>query len=186
MERDKIDHPDWSTPPSRPPARRAWRSVLLQELAATSQRIEQAVDGLPAEALTWQPDPDRWSVHMTLAHLTHAEPLFRRRLLCIVEDEHPLLPAFGPDEAHPRSERSFADLVVVFHSERQQTLALLYGLPESAWARPARHEKLGETTLRGQVQVMIDHDTAHLGQLHDVSQQWRDQRQPSTLHGGDR
>ena len=109
---------------SRSAARQAWRSVLLQSLAATPQRIAQAVDR-PAEALIWQAEPDSWSAHMTLAHLTHAEPLFRQRLVCIVEEHHPLLPAFGPDEALPRSDRSFGDLLAAFHSERQQTLALL-------------------------------------------------------------
>jgi uncharacterized damage-inducible protein DinB len=186
MGRDKFDLPDESTSTPRLPARRAWRSALLQTLTAAPQRIVHAVDGLAAEALTGQVDPESWSAHMTLSHLAHAEPLFRWRLACILEEADPLLPAFGPDEALPRSDRSFDELVAVFYRERQQTLALLYGLPESAWARPARHEKQGETTLRGQVQVIIDHDTAHLGQLHDVCQQWHDQHQPSTLHDGDR
>ena len=119
---------------------------------------------------------------MTLAHLTNAEGLFRQRLACIVEQDSPLLPAFGPDEALPRSDRSFDDLAAAFHSERQQTLTLLYGLPESAWSRVAHHELKGDTTLRGQVQVMIDHDTAHLGQVHDLVQQWQaDLRQPDRL-----
>ncbi len=109
---------------------------------------------------------------MTVAHLVHAEPLFRQRFVRMMKEENPLLPRFGPDSALPHTDLRFVDLVRVFESERQVTLSLLTELEPKDWSRPAVHETLGPTTILKQVQNVIDHDTAHLGQMYDLCQQW--------------
>lgn len=149
--------------------------VLLQELASTPNRIAQLADGLPDNMVDWVPGPDRWSVRMVVAHLFNAERLFQARLERILAECNPLLPRFGPEEAIPGSDQSLDDLVAGFRARRQATLKLLYSLRPEDWHRAARHETQGPTSMLKQVLTLANHDTDHLGQLHDLRQLWEAQ-----------
>lgn len=143
---------------------------LLQALTQTPDRIRDLVNGLSEPALHRRAGSDMWSAHMVMAHLVHAEPLFRARLARIATENYPTLPAFGPREAPPISDQPVADLLAALHTSRAETLALLYDLSPSAWERPAIHATQGPTTFKQQVQNIANHDLAHLGQLVDICQ----------------
>lgn len=109
---------------------------------------------------------------MVVAHLVHLEPLFLDRLRRILQEEHPTLPKLGPEHAPPVSSLTTPDLLAGFQRERAQTLDFLRRLDGGGWIRTASHETLGETDLKRQAQILIQHDTAHLGQLHDITSMW--------------
>jgi len=44
-------------------------------------------------------------------------------------------------------------------------LVFLRGLEQSDWARPVTHETIGPGRLRDHVQMLVDHDSEHLGQI---------------------
>jgi len=160
-------------PPAKTSAGSAQRRhALLQALASAPARIRQAVEPLADAQAGWQPDGETWSIRMTVAHLAHAEPLFRERFRRMLAEENPLVPAFGPESAQPHSERSIGALLRAFEEERQQTIALLSELPPAAWSRTAVHETLGQTTILRQVENILDHDVAHLGQVVELQQKW--------------
>lgn len=154
------------------PASETKHIVLLQELASAPDRIVQATGPLVAD---WRPGPKQWSACMVVAHLFNAEALFQTRLERILSEENSFLPYFSPEEATPDSEQSIGDLVDGFRARRQATLALLYRLRPEDWHRAARHETQGPTSMLKQVMTLVNHDTAHLGQLHDLRQLWEAQ-----------
>lgn len=154
------------------PASETKHIVLLQELASTPDRIVQETDPL---MIDWRPGPERWSARMIVAHLFNAEALFQTRLERILTEENSFLPRFGPEEATPGSDQSIGYLVDGFRARRQATLALLYRLRPEDWHRAARHETQGPTSMLKQVLTLVNHDTGHLGQLHDLRQLWEAQ-----------
>lgn len=105
---------------------------------------------------------------MVIAHLVRLEALYLDRLRRILQEQHPTLQKFGPEHAPPFSRLTARDLLAGFKRQRVQTLVFLRSLGLCGWHRTAEHETLGETDLQRQVQVFIQHDTAHLGQLHDL------------------
>jgi uncharacterized damage-inducible protein DinB len=152
------------------PERPTQQIVLLQKLASTPNRIAQVAGTLPGEMVDWLPGPERWSARMVVSHLFNCEPLFQARLERILSEENAFLPRFGPEEARPDSGESLDALVDGFRGRRQATLSLLYRLQPDDWHRAARHETQGPTSLHKQVVTFVNHDTAHLGQLHDLRQ----------------
>lgn len=146
--------------------------VLLQKLASAPNRIAQVADSLPDEMVDWLPGSERWSAHMVVAHLFNNEPLFQARLERILSEENSFLRRYGPEEAIPDSDQSLDALVDGLRVRRQATLNLLYRLQPEDWQRAARHETHGPTTMHKQVLTLVNHDTAHLGQLHDLQQLW--------------
>ena len=157
------------------PASETKHIVLLQKLASTPERIAQVAERLPGDMVDWLPGPERWSARMVVSHLFNAERLFQARLERILSECNPLLPRFGPEEAIPNSDQSLDDLVDRFRSRRQVTLTLLYRLRPEDWHRAARHETQGPTSMLKQVLTLVNHDTGHLGQLHDLRQLWEAQ-----------
>jgi hypothetical protein len=52
-----------------------------------------------------------------------------------------------------------------FATEREQTIALLTGLTDAQWGRPARHSVFGPTTLLEMAAFTARHDRLHINQL---------------------
>lgn len=146
--------------------------VLLQALGSTPERVAQFAEGMPEEALQWEPSGGDWSIHMTLAHLYNSERLLLARMECILAESNPFLRRFGPEEALPESDLPFEELLAAFKAGRKGLLDFLYTLRQEDWGREAQHESRGLTTLQKQVQTIVNHDTSHLGQIHDVREQW--------------
>jgi uncharacterized damage-inducible protein DinB len=149
------------------------RSDLLAALAAAAEHIRQAAEGIPDEQRGWQPDAESWSACMTVAHLARAEEPFRQRFHRMLAEDNPVVLYFGPDSALPDTDLPFGELLRWFTAERDETIALLRGLPPDTWARPAVHETMGPTTVLQQVENIVDHDTAHLGQVAAAVRQWQ-------------
>ncbi len=148
------------------------RIVLLQSLGAAPAQAADALAALPDEAHAWQPGPDEWSAHNVLAHLAAAEPPMLRRMIRIRDESNPFLPYFGPETAKPDSAEPLPQILERYRAERDRLLALLAELPLAAWDRPAVHQTLGPTTLTGQVQNIVRHDSEHLGYLRGLCQRW--------------
>ena len=150
-------------------------NVLIQTLAGFPAKLQDLVQSMSSDAFDWQPEPDEWNAQMVLAHLLHCEPYFRKRLDRIVQEECPDLPYFGPEQAIPYSEQSCEELLLAFEQQRKETLKKIYTYTLEDWKRPARHATQGQTTFEGQIQVIVNHDLEHLGQVHDVYELWQKQ-----------
>lgn len=160
---------------SPPPTRHI---VLLQALRAAPARAAGLAQRLSPAGQGWQAAAGRWSCQELVAHLAAAEPLFTQRLRQILAADNPWLPRFGPETARPDSPLLLPELLAQFQAGRGQTLQLLSELKPEDWDRPAVHETLGPTTLLGQVQNLITHDTEHLSQLETLCQTWASQPFP--------
>jgi uncharacterized damage-inducible protein DinB len=155
---------------------------MLQTLRNVPDRIAEVVEALSGAGDDWQPQPEDWTCRQLVAHLSAADPLFEKRLARIVAEDNPWLLYFGPDTANappvaarPEADAPLPELLSRFRTQRDRLLKFLSALPPEAWERPAVHETMGPTTFAQQVQNIINHDTDHLGQLHDLRRAWKSQ-----------
>ena len=139
--------------------------VLLDALASTPADIARAAARCDAEAGRARPAADQWSAADILNHLVDVERRYHARLRRIADEERPTLAHIGPDEARHDPQATCQQLAARFCNARQETLALLRGLPRGGWARRAVHETLGDLRMDQVVRGLVVHDVAHLAQL---------------------
>jgi hypothetical protein len=141
------------------------RSVLMEALAATPRDLARMLRPVDAAAALLRPDPGEWCIADVVAHLGATELPYQARLRLIVEQDNPRVPYIHPDEGAHDLTRTPAELLEIFSARRAETLAFLEGLSQRDWGRPLIHATLGPSRLRDQIQMLVDHDSAHLEQI---------------------
>ena len=144
---------------------------IVPRLMANVAALDSLVRETPDDVWTMRPQADEWSPLEVLGHLVETERgVYRPRLRTILSSDNPVLPALSasltlaPSEAaeHPRS------MLEIFAAERRATLDLLATLAPEDWQRPARHHRLGLTTLLGVADLIAQHDRQHLRQMREA------------------
>jgi hypothetical protein len=122
------------------------------------------------EQMAWQPNTERWSINMVLAHLHHVEiHCFRSRFRAMVDEDSPLLPSydqlalFGSGQKFRGPEE-----LAAFERERSQTLTWLEALPPAALDRKGMHQELGPLTVRELLHEFAFHDLGHIRQIAEL------------------
>ena len=141
------------------------RSVLIESLQATPRDLARLLRPVDQAAARWRPSPAEWCVADVVAHLSYCEVPYLARLRRVVEQDNPFEPYLHPDESAHDLTRPLADLLETFVSLRAETVAFLSGLEQRDWGRQLVHQTIGPTRLRDQVQELVAHDNAHLGQV---------------------
>jgi hypothetical protein len=103
----------------------------LEEVTARFGRIPESRGG-------HRYAPGKWSIKQILLHLSDAERVFGYRALRFARRDATPLAGFEEDAWAPESgadQRTLADLGAEWADVRRATLALLRGLPASAWER---------------------------------------------------
>lgn len=140
---------------------------LAQETRTTFLFLEDAAESGFAYA------PGKWTVKQVLGHLVDDERIFAYRLLCVARGEENELPGFDENcyATHAEFERRpLEDLLVDYGAVRAATLALLRGLPPSAWTRRGRVNGY-ECSVRGLAFHIAGHELHHLRILRERYQQ---------------
>jgi len=122
------------------------------------------------EQLDWQPNSERWSISMVLAHLAEVETKgFRNRFKAMLEQDQPPLPRYD-QLALFRSVTRFDPQAALarFAAERSVTLALLGALPDGAGARPGQHAEFGVITVAQLLNEFAFHDLGHTRQIMEL------------------
>lgn len=141
------------------------RSVLIEALAATPRDLARMLRPVGAEAAVARPAADEWCVADVVAHLGTTEVRYLARLRLIIEQDNPRVPYIHPDESAHDLARPLPSLLEEFAARRAETLDFLESLSQRDWGRPLVHETLGPSRLRDQIQMLVDHDSAHLEQI---------------------
>ncbi len=125
----------------------------------------------PREIRT-RPAPGKWSVQEILAHLEDIEePGFRARIEAIVNQHHPILPAFDQEARAIQKRYDRRDpqrTLESFARQRQANLKWLRKLRPAALKRQGIHEKVGEMSAEEFVYEWAFHDLGHLRQILEV------------------
>lgn len=149
------------------------RIVLLQALASTPADLIRLARSFDAAGGNWAADMGEWSARDVLAHLIYVERGYQARINLILSESEPLLPFIDPERAESVSLIPLAELAEQFRTAREETLAVLQALTPGQWQKPAIHATTGRTTLRGQLQILVEHDIDHTNQLVELLQAQR-------------
>lgn len=149
------------------------RIVLLQALASTPAdltRLARSFAGLGDDQAA---EVAEWSPRDVLAHLLFVERGYQARIALILREPEPLLPFINPERVEAEPLASLVEMATHFRAAREETLATLQALSPGQWQKPAVHETRGRTTLRSQIQTLVEHDIEHTNQLVELLQAQR-------------
>ncbi len=148
-------------------------SALIARVGAFPAAIDALCRQYAQPVLECQPGAGEWSVRDVICHLRdYAAEEDRLRLRRIVEESNPFLSGnYDPwGNAHRYAEVPVSQALADLAQRREELVTWLKGLPDEAWARPARHAIFGPTTFKEMVKFIIDHDRTHWQQMIDAIQ----------------
>jgi hypothetical protein len=140
----------------------------LEVLASTPATLRALLASLPDAAVRRAGD-EGWSAHDVLAHLASRQgEALGGRLHAIVEQDNPLIASIGEEDALERSgfrQRSLAELLDGFASERAEIMAWVRTIPPASLTRTGRHEEAGIITAADILHHFAFHDLLHTRQI---------------------
>ncbi len=161
------------------------RIVLLQALASTPADLLRLVRSFDAAGADGAANAAEWSARDVLAHLIYVEQGYQARIDLILRETEPLLPFINPQRADDETLAALVDVAEQFRAAREATLVSLQALTPGQWQKPAIHATTGPTTLRSQVQILVEHDIEHTNQLVELLQARRAARHTTDqMQGG--
>lgn len=133
--------------------------------------VRDTLAGVPEDLLDMAPDPDRWSVHDNVIHLSDAELVYAVRIRRALGDTNPQLSAFDEDAWGSRlayAQRDMEAALDLIGLLRFTTADLLRSARPDAWDQYARHAERGPMTVRDLVQACVDHVTYHVRNIEAI------------------
>ena len=137
---------------------------LIRKLQESQNELTAVLQSV-ADHQDWQPDPDQWSFRYVAAHLaTTEDECFLERLKRFSTEENPHF------EHYDNTGRDFSSFGLVDSLRkraalRQELLDMVRTMPETIWSRTATHSTRGTQTPVELLQVILEHDQEHLGDL---------------------
>jgi hypothetical protein len=111
----------------------------------------------------------KWTIKEVIGHLLDTERVFAYRLLRISRGDVTELPGFDETTYAPEGQfnlRSIVDLGTEFKLQRASTLALVNGIPLTAWPRVGTANGF-RTSARAVVYIILGHTAHHFSLLRD-------------------
>ena len=143
-------------------------SAIIDHYEAGPEKLKGAISGLSHEDMLWTPtDPTlgRWSIQQIVIHLLDADLIWSSRMKSIIAEENPIILGYDETKFAERllpDQQDAANAVRLFELNRRQFVHVLRKLPESAFARPGRHNERGTITLGQSLQMMVEHVDHHI------------------------
>ena len=133
------------------------------------EELEALCGGLDESGAMFRYAEGKWTVKEVVGHLLDTERVFAYRLLRISRNDKTALPGFEETEYVPEGRfnlRRMSDLVSEFTLQRASTLALLNGIPPTAWTRTGMANGF-PTSARALVYIILGHTAHHLTVLRE-------------------
>jgi hypothetical protein len=111
----------------------------------------------------------KWTIKEVIGHLLDTERVFAYRLLRISRGDTTVLPGFDETSYAPEGQfnrRSVDELVSEFQLQRASTLALVNGIPSTAWPRVGTANGF-RTSARALVYIILGHTAHHFNLLRE-------------------
>ncbi len=139
--------------------------------AATANKLERLIKGVPSAKLRKRPAPDKWSVSEILAHLADAEIVGSFRMRFILGAPGTVITAFDQDSwvvSGHYEKRDARKSLELFRTLREGNLALLKTLTPEQWKHYGMHSERGQETIERIVMMFAGHDLNHLQQIEHI------------------
>jgi uncharacterized damage-inducible protein DinB len=136
----------------------------IDQYAAGAAVPARWIRGLSRDDLLAVPIPGKWSIQQLVLHVLDSDLIASHRMKRIIAEDLPLLVSY--DETAFASSLGYEHLdpaaaCEMFRLNREQTAAILRGLPEGAFARAGIHTQRGKVRLAEMLGMYTDHLTHH-------------------------
>jgi hypothetical protein len=143
------------------------RRERIARYRRAARSVVEAASGLSEEDLDRAPADGGWSPRSVLHHVADTEVRGAARLLRLVAEDAPFLPAFD-QEAYARRlhyERSAGSSLALISAVVDANVDLLERLSDEEWRREGQHEELGPYSVERWLVARQDHCEQHAEQL---------------------
>lgn len=144
----------------------------IAKLSAVPDQLEQLAQGLSEEQLSWKPSPDVFSVRENIIHLRDIDiEGYEQRVRLILTEQCPVLQDVnGAALARERNYnvQPIAPAMADLRHSRQTSIERLASCSEDDLKRVAEMQGIGKLELRGLLQLWMQHDAEHLGDLQEL------------------
>ena len=151
---------------------------LLERYSAASGALEARLRGLTPEQLTFRPFPDAWTVHEQVAHLADAEINASVRLRKILAESGVGVDVYDQEKWQAGLDYHGQNLdkaVRLFRLLREISTDLLSRAREAQWeGNWVMHPERGKLTLRGWLELYVEHSDTHLGYIERNLRLWKE------------
>lgn len=126
---------------------------------------------VPVAVLKRRPQPKKWSAHEHACHLAEVHALFFSRLDLMLNEAHPRIRAYNPDEAMEEGSLLKVDLDEArqrFASERARLVERLRQLSDDDWKLTAEHEEYAHYSIFIMFRHVVLHDMLHAYRIEEL------------------
>ena len=144
--------------------------VQRQTVAA----LQELIAGVPADVLSREPAPGKWSVREILAHLAEAEIVTTWRYRQMIEHSGVTVAAFDQNEwvrVGDYAGRVPFESLNLLRMLRENNLRMLARLTPEEWQRFGIHAERGKMTVHDLVRQIAGHDLNHIQQVRQIVNQ---------------
>ena len=127
--------------------------------------LNEALRGVPPEALSQRANPGKWSARENLAHLARYHQVFLERMDRILNEPNPKFGRYrAEDDPEWAKWQALAGSQVLANlsSLRTKLMARLRSLSDQDFQRTGTHPKFGEMTLALWLEFFLVHEGHHL------------------------
>ncbi len=141
--------------------------------------IVPLVREVPEGVVKRRPQPGKWSAHEHTCHLAEAHALFFSRLELMLNESHPAIVSYKPDEAMEEGSLLKVDLEEAlerFTLDRARLVEELKDLSEDDWLRTAEHEEYDHYSILIMCRHVVLHDMLHAYRIEELllKRDWAD------------
>jgi Protein of unknown function (DUF664). len=145
---------------------------LKKFLTKTPAAVRELTAGLTESQTRWKPSATEFSVVENICHLRDIEEEgYRKRIGRILMEDMPFLPDLdGSRLALERryNEQELEAALASFTVAREENMQTIQNLSSEQLTRGGTFEQIGPVTLQRLLEMMQEHDRAHLLELEDV------------------
>ena len=152
------------------------REALVEQYARGPERIREALERVPKEALRWRPAPGKWSVHEVVVHCADSETNAALRIRYLLAEKDPLIVGYDQDAWARRFDyhaQPLEESLAVASAARARTVPLLKAMTEADWVKPGRHTEAGSYSPLDWLRIYAAHLEGHAAQIERNVEAWK-------------
>ncbi|HUE51670.1 MAG TPA: DinB family protein, partial [Terriglobales bacterium] len=124
--------------------------------------------------LKWRPEPAKWSIAETIAHLADAEVVASWRMRSVIGENGITIQPFDQDawaSVFNYRNRDTRGSLEVFRVLRENNLAMLKEIAPESWDNYGMHLERGKESIAHLARMFAGHDTNHVLQIERIVKQ---------------
>jgi len=144
------------------------KQELIAQYRDGYAQVTRALENFPADALTANLIPGKWSAAEIVHHLADSETTSAIRLRRLLVEERPLIQGYDQDAFAARlhyNSRDIAPALEAFRCARETTAQILDFMTDDDWRREGTHSESGTYSAEDWLRIYAAHAHNHAAQI---------------------